>query len=307
MIRSLQYVALTCPDMAEGKKFYDAMGLEGRAEGEQLVYRCAGRAQDQLRLVPGEKKGIAWITWGTRAGEIDTLANNLDKAGVPMATAPGGVENNGLWFRDPDGVLVNIIVAEPQPQTRAAVEINNPGTEYLRKAAAARESRHRYASAQARTSPEVHNRYQPRCEILHRSTRYEIVRPDWRRTCGLPALRRRQRSPHAGHGDVGSAGSASHVLGNGQCRPVADVRRAAAEGRLQGRLGHGPSYLRLELLPLYPRPLDGSARVLLGYRLHPEDATWEVEKAEANEESLFQWATTPPPEDFLKNYEVAAA
>ena len=68
MIRSLQYVALTCPDMAEGKRFYDAMGLEGRAEGEHLVYRCAGRAQDQLRLVPGERKGIAWVTWGTRAG-----------------------------------------------------------------------------------------------------------------------------------------------------------------------------------------------------------------------------------------------
>ena len=39
----------------------------------------------------------------------------------------------------------------------------------------------------------------------------------------------------------------------------------------------------------------------------PENAEWEVEKAEANEESLFQWATSPPPEDFLKNYEAVAA
>ena len=39
----------------------------------------------------------------------------------------------------------------------------------------------------------------------------------------------------------------------------------------------------------------------------PENAEWNTEKAEANEESLFQWATSPPPEDFLKNYEAGAA
>ena len=37
----------------------------------------------------------------------------------------------------------------------------------------------------------------------------------------------------------------------------------------------------------------------------PENAEWDIEKAEANEESLFQWATEYPPEDFLKNYEAA--
>jgi len=36
----------------------------------------------------------------------------------------------------------------------------------------------------------------------------------------------------------------------------------------------------------------------------PEDARWEVEVAEPGPEALYQWATTPPPEDFLKNYEV---
>ena len=35
----------------------------------------------------------------------------------------------------------------------------------------------------------------------------------------------------------------------------------------------------------------------------PENANWEIEVAEASHESLFQWATMPPPEDFLHNYE----
>ena len=111
MIRSLQYVALNVPDMDMGRRFYDTMGLEGRDEGDHVVYRCAGRAQDQIRLVPGEKKQIAWVTWGTRAGELATISANLENAGVPLAQAPAGFENNGLWVRDPDGILVNVIVA----------------------------------------------------------------------------------------------------------------------------------------------------------------------------------------------------
>ena len=31
----------------------------------------------------------------------------------------------------------------------------------------------------------------------------------------------------------------------------------------------------------------------------PGDAEWEVEVAEANEESLYQWATSPPPEELM--------
>ncbi len=142
MIRSLQNVALTIPDMQEGARFYDAMGLEKHADGEHLVYRCAGRGQDQVRLVPGEKKGIALVTWGTRAGEIDKLAAALDRAGIPMALSPAGVESNGLWFRDPDGILVNIIVADPAPQTRPAAELNNPGMAYARLARRGAPNRH---------------------------------------------------------------------------------------------------------------------------------------------------------------------
>jgi hypothetical protein len=34
------------------------------------------------------------------------------------------------------------------------------------------------------------------------------------------------------------------------------------------------------------------------------DARWEVENAAPGPEALYQWATTPPPADFLKNYEL---
>ena len=39
----------------------------------------------------------------------------------------------------------------------------------------------------------------------------------------------------------------------------------------------------------------------------PAGADWEIENAEAGPDSLYQWATMPPPETFLKNTELAAS
>jgi hypothetical protein len=36
----------------------------------------------------------------------------------------------------------------------------------------------------------------------------------------------------------------------------------------------------------------------------PGDAHWEVENAGPGPDSLYQWATSPPPADFLTNYEL---
>jgi len=48
MIRSLQHVALTVPDIEAGRAFYTAMGLEALADRSHLVFRCVGREHDQL-------------------------------------------------------------------------------------------------------------------------------------------------------------------------------------------------------------------------------------------------------------------
>jgi hypothetical protein len=32
--------------------------------------------------------------------------------------------------------------------------------------------------------------------------------------------------------------------------------------------------------------------------------SWEVENCPPGPESLYQWATTPPPDDFLRNFEL---
>ncbi len=113
MIRSLQYFTFAVPDPEVGKAFYTDFGLVGETRGNTAVMRCAGRDQDQIILIDGAKrKRLYNIGFGTRAGEIDDIAKRLEARGVKLLDPPYPDARNGLWFKDPDGVLLNIAVAE---------------------------------------------------------------------------------------------------------------------------------------------------------------------------------------------------
>ena len=127
-VRSLQHIALTVPDATVGKKFYGDFGLEARDDGKRVVMRCHGRNQDQIVLVEGRKKRMHHICFGARADAIAGLKKRLEKNGTRLVDAPKETPGDGVWFRDPDEVLVNIRVAEPAPWADAPEwKINNPG------------------------------------------------------------------------------------------------------------------------------------------------------------------------------------
>src|ERR1044071_5211141 len=127
-VRSLQHIALTVPDAERGRKFYKDVGLEDREVGDTIVMRCQGRDQDQVILVEGPKKKAHHVRFGTRAPELAALKERLEKERVRLLDAPNETPFDGLWFRDPDGLLVNVGVAEAARwRTAAEWKINNPG------------------------------------------------------------------------------------------------------------------------------------------------------------------------------------
>ena len=127
-VRSLQHIALAVPDATVGKKFYTDFGMEGREFGKRIVMRCHGRDQDQVILVEGKKKQMHHVCFGTKAGELEGLKKRLAQAGVKLVDAPSETPGEGIWFRDPDGLLVNVRVAEAAKwRTVAEWKINNPG------------------------------------------------------------------------------------------------------------------------------------------------------------------------------------
>jgi catechol 2,3-dioxygenase-like lactoylglutathione lyase family enzyme len=127
-IRSLQHIALAVPDPAAGKKFYTDFGMEGREEGRRVVMRCHGRDQDQVILVEGPERRTHHIGFGASAQGLAGLRERLEKNGIKLTDAPKETPGDGLWFRDMDGVLINVRVAEPAPWLHAPDwKINNPG------------------------------------------------------------------------------------------------------------------------------------------------------------------------------------
>lgn len=111
-IRNLQHVALAVPDPAVGKRFYTDFGMVGRDDGKRVVMRCHGRDQDQMILLEGATKRMHHVSFGTRAGELAEIKQRLEANGVRLLDPPAESPGEGLWFRDPDGLLVNVKVAE---------------------------------------------------------------------------------------------------------------------------------------------------------------------------------------------------
>lgn len=128
-IRSFQHLALSVPDAAVGRDFYTAFGLEAVDRGNHVAMRCKGRDQDQVVLIEGsKKKELSHISLGTNAAELKEIQQRLEGAGVALLDPPSNVEGDGIWFRDPDGQLLNVKVAEAAPwRTDPEWLINTPG------------------------------------------------------------------------------------------------------------------------------------------------------------------------------------
>jgi catechol 2,3-dioxygenase-like lactoylglutathione lyase family enzyme len=127
-IRSLQHIALTVPDVAAGKQFYSDFGMQARDDGQRVIMRCVGRDQDQMILLEGAKKSLHHICLGARTEAIREITQRLEKNGHKLVDAPRESPADGIWFRDPDGVLVNVRDAAPAPWLPAPEwKINNPG------------------------------------------------------------------------------------------------------------------------------------------------------------------------------------
>lgn len=128
MIRSLLHIGMTVPDLEVGRVFYELFGLRAGISGNDLMFRCPDRAQDQIHLIEGAKKRLSYTALGTDEAGMTGLKRNLDRAGVRIVDAPFDVSFGGIWFCDPHGDWINVQVEEPKPSLVAIPpEVNVPG------------------------------------------------------------------------------------------------------------------------------------------------------------------------------------
>jgi catechol 2,3-dioxygenase-like lactoylglutathione lyase family enzyme len=303
MLNSLQYVALTVPNLQAGRDFYNQMGLQASEVDGELVFRCNGRAQDQIRLIEGAKKRIHHVCFGTSNTGLQAFQAHLEKSGVPL-TDPG-LKNNadGIWFRDVDGDLVNVRVAANVPQKRESVLLNNAGDfkRITRRGAPNRrvDTHPRRLGHLLKFTPNVDRTidFYTRVVGMKLSDRIgdlaAFVRFAGDSDHHVLAI---ARSEHTGlHHMSFEMGNIDQI----QLRAEHMIAAGYRDGWGFGRHIYGSNYFH------YIRdPWNSLVEFFWDIDFIAGDGQWDVENCPPGPESLYQWATTPPPDDFLRNYEV---
>lgn len=125
-VTRLGHVGLTVRDVGRAVDFYtDVVGLHvtERAADGSVWLRC-GREHHSLVLMPGEVAGLHHTAYETRSPEaLEALGVAVRARGltVERRAAGPGMGGEGIWFRDPEGLLVALYagMAEVEGPTAA--------------------------------------------------------------------------------------------------------------------------------------------------------------------------------------------
>lgn len=121
-------VTLEVPDVAPGVEFYTNAGLIAEVEGSVARLRCAPQNRDSIVLIGGAaRKRLHHIS--LRADGLDAIAAAVPRHGGTVIDAPDGFATDGLWVRDPHGMVIHL--SDTPADTELAMcepfEINGPG------------------------------------------------------------------------------------------------------------------------------------------------------------------------------------
>src|SRR5262245_55967877 len=110
-VHSLDHFSLNVPDLAVAEKFYGSFGVDVEAESATLVLRTSGSKHTSGVIAEGPRKGLRYLSFGAFEDDFPRFRERLDRLNVPRFDPPAGFASQGLWFRDPDGNLIEIKVA----------------------------------------------------------------------------------------------------------------------------------------------------------------------------------------------------
>ena len=121
-------VTLEVPDVAPGVEFYTDAGMIAEVEGSVARLRCAPQNRDSIVLIGGAaRKRLHHIS--LRADGLDTIATAVPRQGGTVIDAPDGFAAEGLWVRDPHGMVIHLSDTPADAELAACepFEINGPG------------------------------------------------------------------------------------------------------------------------------------------------------------------------------------
>jgi catechol 2,3-dioxygenase-like lactoylglutathione lyase family enzyme len=111
-VHSMNAFNMVVPDLKSAQNFYSAFGLDVREEGNSLGLYTEGHRNRWASLVEGPAKKLNYLSFGVFEEDFEAFRRHVEGQGVKLLDAPQGLESNGIWFHDHNGLLIEVKVAE---------------------------------------------------------------------------------------------------------------------------------------------------------------------------------------------------
>jgi len=301
-VHSLDHFSMTVPDLDKAKTFYESFGLEVRPEGRGLALHTHGHPHRWGLLSEGPRKKLHYLSFGAFEDDLPRFRDHLNACNVERLPPPPGFESNGLWFRNYDGVPIEIRVAEKSsPNAKSVFTTTSVGP-------AQRGAISRSAAPFTRPRRLAH--------VLLYTTDVTRAIEYYTKVLGL-------RLSDSSEGNVafmhGVHGSDHHMLALGRSSApglhhcswdvgsVQDVGLGAMQMANKGFVdgwGTGRHVLGSNYFHYVRDPWGSYAEYSADIDYIPSNADWEAAD-HPGEDSFYLWGPTPPP-DFVRNYEAEA-
>ena len=158
-VHSVDRFVFTVPDLAVARRFYAAFGLDVRDEGTRLDLHTFGHPHCWASIFEaGERKQLQFVSYGIFAEDEQAFMTRIGQLGIGIA-AHDLSDGQGVWFRDPDGIATQLVVAakvSPSSKTRPGPQSTlAPGQGAAPSRSKVKPVRPRYLSHILRFSPDV--------------------------------------------------------------------------------------------------------------------------------------------------------
>jgi catechol 2,3-dioxygenase-like lactoylglutathione lyase family enzyme len=129
-VHSLDHFHFAVPDLATARNFYGEFGLDVGGKGNLLTLNTFEHTHTWGTIGEGPRKKFGYVSFGAFEDDMERFSERLQAMGIGRLDPPPGIDSNGLWFRDHDGVLVEIKVAaksSPDQKTEFSFKSGAPG------------------------------------------------------------------------------------------------------------------------------------------------------------------------------------
>ena len=111
-VHSVDEFVFSVPALDVARHFYTAFGLDVRDDDGALALYTHGHPHRWARVVPGADKKLLWLSLGIRAADLPRFERRLAERGVARIAAPSAADPQGLWVEGPDGLPIQLRVAD---------------------------------------------------------------------------------------------------------------------------------------------------------------------------------------------------